>query len=260
MTEKIKVIVAEDNKTLSNHICKSINDSEFAQVVAVAYNGKEAIEALKRHKTDVLILDLIMPVIDGIGVLEIINKEQISIPEIMVLSAIGHEDIVQRVMSLNVHYYMIKPFDIDLVVKRIKSLSVANKGSINRSPMINRNNYNGTRNLDEEITSIFLSIGIPAHIKGYQFLRVAVKKVMETPTLINAITKKLYPSVAKDFDTTSSKVERAIRHAIEVAWNRGRIENINEIFGYNIYTKNDKPTNGEFIALIADKLVIERSA
>ena len=120
-------------------------------------------------------------------------------------------------------------------------------------------NYNERhkKSLDENITSIFLSIGIPAHIKGYQFLRIAVKKVMEKPTLINAITKELYPCVAEDFETTPSKVERAIRHAIEVAWSRGKIENINEIFGYNIYTKNDKPSNGEFIALIADKLTIE---
>ena len=117
-----------------------------------------------------------------------------------------------------------------------------------------------TRSLDEEITSIFLTIGIPAHIKGYHFLREAVKMVIEDGELINSITKELYPGVARRFNTTASKVERAIRHAIEVAWTRGRIENINNIFGYNIYTKNDKPTNGEFIALVADKLHIERSA
>lgn len=259
MKDKIRVIVAEDNKVLSKQICKTINDSDFAQVIAVANNGKEAVEALRKTPTDVLILDLIMPIIDGIGVLETINKEDINIPEIMVLSAIGHEDIVQRVMSLNVHYYMIKPFDMDLVIKRIKSLSLSGTEEVNKVPLINTHGGR-KRNIDEQITSIFLSIGIPAHIKGYQFLRVAVKKVMETPNLINAITKELYPCVAKDFETTASKVERAIRHAIEVAWNRGKIENINEIFGYNIYTKNDKPTNGEFIALIADKLMIDRSA
>lgn len=114
--------------------------------------------------------------------------------------------------------------------------------------------------MDEEITSIFLTIGIPAHIKGYHFLREGVKMVMENHDLINSITKELYPGIAKQFNTTASKVERAIRHAIEVAWTRGRIEKINQIFGYNIYTKNDKPTNGEFIALMADKLSMERSA
>ena len=259
MNDKIRVIVAEDNKILSNQICKTINDSDFAHVVAAAHNGKEAVELLRKMPVDVLILDLIMPIIDGIGVLEAVNKEEIVIPEIMVLSAIGHEDIVQRVMSLNVHYYMIKPFDMDLVLKRIKGLSMSGSDEVNRVPLVNTRG-GGKRSADEQITAIFLSIGIPAHIKGYQFLRVAVKKVMETPTLINAITKQLYPCVANEFETTASKVERAIRHAIEVAWNRGKIENINEIFGYNIYTKNDKPTNGEFIALIADKLMIDRTA
>lgn len=257
MKDKIKVVVAEDNKVLSDLICKSINSSGFAEVAAVAYNGREALEILKNTHTDVLILDLIMPIIDGIGVLEIIKDMCIDISGIMVLSAIGHEDIVQRVMSLNAHYYMIKPFEMDHLLKRIKALSSSDK---EQSNIVTANSFDiRVRNTDEQITSIFLSIGIPAHIKGYQFLRVAVKKVMDTPNLINAITKKLYPAVANEFDTTPSKVERAIRHAIEVAWNRGKIENINEIFGYNIYTKNDKPTNGEFIALIADKLMIDRA-
>lgn len=258
MKDKIRVVVAEDNKVLSSQICQAINNSDFARVVASANNGREAVEILREVKADVLILDLIMPIIDGIGVLEILKDEKIAISEIMVLSAIGHEDIVKRVMSLNVHYYMIKPFDMDIVLRRIKTISTHfNDETANEAV---KNTFEITkRSADEQITSIFLSIGIPAHIKGYQFLRIAVKKVMERPNLINAITKELYPSVAKDFDTTASKVERAIRHAIEVAWNRGKIENINEIFGYNIYTKNDKPTNGEFIALIADKLMIDKT-
>ena len=114
-----------------------------------------------------------------------------------------------------------------------------------------------SKSLDERITSIFLSIGIPAHIKGYQFLKEAIKIVIKEPEMINGITKQLYPAIAQNFETSPSKVERAIRHAIEVAWNRGRIENLNTIFGYHIYTKNDKPTNGEFIALIADRLTLE---
>lgn len=259
MNDKIRVMVAEDNKMLSKQICETINDSDFAYVAAVASDGREAVEIIRENQIDVLILDLIMPIVDGIGVLEIINSEEIAIPEIIVLSAIGHEDIVQRVMSLNVHYYMIKPFDMDIVIKRIKTLSLSGIKGINKVAFANHNIMEN-KNVDEQITSIFLSIGIPAHIKGYHFLRAAVKKVMESPTLINAITKELYPCVAEEFDTTASKVERAIRHAIEVAWNRGKIENINEIFGYNIYTKNDKPTNGEFIALIADKLLVDRSA
>ena len=117
-----------------------------------------------------------------------------------------------------------------------------------------------TRSIDEKISSVFITIGIPAHIKGYHFLREAIKMVVENPDIINRITKELYPGIAKRFNTSPSKVERAIRHAIEVAWTRGRIDNINQVFGYNVYNKNDKPTNGEFIALIADKLIIEKSA
>ncbi|MBN2879936.1 MAG: sporulation transcription factor Spo0A [Clostridia bacterium] len=256
MKDKIRVIVAEDNKILAQQICQTIDNSDFAQVIAIAHNGREAVEHLREMHTDVLILDLVMPVIDGIGVLEIIQSEKIAISRIMVLSAIGHEDIIRRVMSLNVHYYMIKPFDLKIVLSRIKSMSTQEEDIFISAPVKNYNDRH-KKSLDENITSIFLLIGIPAHIKGYQFLRIAVKKVMETPTLINAITKELYPCVAEEFETTPSKVERAIRHAIEVAWSRGKIENINEIFGYNIYTKNDKPSNGEFIALIADKLTIE---
>ncbi len=259
MKDKIKVVVAEDNKILLNQIYQAVNASGFAQIVGTACNGKEAVELLRKTHTDVLMLDLIMPFIDGIGVLEILNREEIFINEIIVLSAIGHEDIIKRVMSLRVHYYMIKPFDMDMVLDRIKSFSIISREE-NKFLAISGKQGRENSNPDEQITSIFLSIGIPAHIKGYQFLKVAVKKVMESPALINAITKELYPCVANEFETTASKVERAIRHAIEVAWSRGRIENINKIFGYNIYTKNDKPTNGEFIALIADKLMIDRSA
>lgn len=257
MTAKYKVLVAEDNRTIADILSSTLNKSDFAEVVEIAYNGKEAIEAIKRHKIDILILDLIMPVLDGIGVLEIIDRENLEVGEIMVLSAIRHEDIVQKLMSMGVHYYMIKPFDIDLLIKRLRIITGNEMNILKFKPPYRADVQGKSRSVEEEITSIFLTIGIPAHIKGYQFLREAIKNVINTPVLINAITKELYPSVAKRFDTTASKVERAIRHAIEVAWSRGRIENINDIFGYNIYTKNDKPTNGEFIALIADKLSLE---
>ena len=151
--------------------------------------------------------------------------------------------------------YMIKPFDRELLYKRVLDL-------FGMRELIRKNTAGGirSRSLDEQITAIFLSIGIPAHIKGYQYLREAIKLVVHSPEMINQITKRLYPGIAEIFETSPSKVERAIRHAIEVAWTRGRIENINGIFGYNIYTKNDKPTNGEFIALIADRLLLRQTA
>ena len=150
---------------------------------------------------------------------------------------------------------MNKPFSMDTLYQRLLDFFDLRKLDIQKQPALVR-----SKSLDERITSIFLSIGIPAHIKGYQFLKEAIKLVIKKPEIINSITKQLYPSIARNFETSPSKVERAIRHAIEVAWNRGRIENLNTIFGYNIYTKNDKPTNGEFIALIADRLMLEESA
>ena len=150
--------------------------------------------------------------------------------------------------------YIAKPFESESIKGRIRDVISLKKGI---SPVsINKENRLSA-SIDEKISSVFISIGIPAHIKGYHFLREAVKMVVENPDSINRITKELYPGIARKFNTSSSKVERAIRHAIEVAWTRGKIENINELFGFKVYGKNDKPTNGEFIALIADKLTLE---
>jgi two-component system response regulator (stage 0 sporulation protein A) len=160
-------------------------------------------------------------------------------------------------MELGASYYMVKPFDNHVLNRRIQEVAGQKSGAPVRSLLTMPT---GHKSLDEKITSIFLMIGIPAHIKGYQFLREAVRMVIEHSDVINRITKELYPSIAKRYDTSSSKVERAIRHAIEVAWSRGKIDNLNQIFGYTIYAKGDKPTNGEFIALVADKLLMEQSA
>ena len=199
-----------------------------------------------------------MPESDGFLLLESLSTGKYGkMPETIVLSALGNENLIMRTLELGAKYYMVKPFDMDLLYKRL--LDLFNMRQVS-TPQAATTSTVRSRSLDEKITSIFLTIGIPAHIKGYQFLREAIKIVIKKPEIINSITKELYPSIAQHFDTSSSKVERAIRHAIEVAWTRGRIENINSIFGYNIYTKNDKPTNGEFIALIADRLLIEQSA
>jgi len=145
-----------------------------------------------------------------------------------------------------------------MILSRIREVAGSPKATVRRSvPVVNQQPQ---RNLEERITSIFLTIGIPAHIKGYHFLREAIKMVVENNDIINRITKELYPGIAKKFNTTPSKVERAIRHSIDVAWSRGKVENINQLFGYTVYDKNDKPTNGEFIALVADKLSMEYSA
>ncbi|MGI6005584.1 MAG: sporulation transcription factor Spo0A, partial [Christensenellales bacterium] len=167
------------------------------------------------------------------------------------------EDFIRRAIDMGVRYYMVKPYDMEVLVRRVRETKTSRAV---RSSSIQPIAMPAVRSLDEQITSIFLMIGIPAHIKGYQYLREAVKMVMNNNDVINRITKELYPGIAQQCGTTASKVERAIRHAIEVAFSRGRIENINQVFGINIYNKGDKPTNGEFIALVADKLCMERKS
>jgi two-component system response regulator (stage 0 sporulation protein A) len=178
------------------------------------------------------------------------------------MSAISDDNMITHACQLGAKYYLLKPFDIDSLYRRITTL-MPSAGSIMPSPPVVTQAAvqptQVTRSLDEKITNIFLVIGIPAHIRGYHFLREAIRMVYSDSNLINKITKELYPGIAARFDTSASKVERAIRHAIEVAWTRGKIDNINQFFGYNIYTKNDKPTNGEFIALVADKLIMENA-
>ena len=154
---------------------------------------------------------------------------------------------------------MVKPFDFMMLAQRVYEAAGESlrAEAISAKMIKQQGGKTGGETLEERIANLFLTVGIPAHIKGYQYLREAVRMVMDNPELMGRITKELYPGIAKRFQTSASKVERAIRHAIEVAWTRGKIENINQIFGYNIYSKNDKPTNGEFIALVADKLIME---
>ena len=171
---------------------------------------------------------------------------------IIIQSSLSIDGFINKAISMGAKYYCIKPFDTQTLKDRIQDI-VAPKQS--QSGLI----FNGKSNnqIEEKITNIFITVGIPAHIKGYQFLREAIKLAIANPEIINSITKKLYPTIAEKYDTSASKVERAIRHAIEVAWNRGKIENINNLFGIKVYSSNEKPTNGEFIALVADKMLIE---
>lgn len=261
MNEATKVLVVDDNAQMRNLIKDCLEMTDNIHVVGMASNGKEALDMVKRFQPDIMMLDLIMPDLDGMGVLERLGTLGVKRPRVMVLSAMGHENVVQDAMRLGAEYYMVKPSEVEAICKRVREMSV-DRSKIDKVKLPNAPApvHAAAQSLDEEITSIFLTIGIPAHIKGYHFLREAVKMVINDNDLINSITKELYPGVAKRFNTSASKVERAIRHAIEVAWNRGRIDYINNIFGYNVFTKQDKPTNGEFIALIADKLLLERSA
>lgn len=256
MSKKMKVLIAEDHRELAEQMKSYLDQTEEFIVCGIAANGREAVEKMCELQPEVLLLDLIMPEADGFYVLDwLISAGMGKRPIVVVASALRQESIIARALAMGAQYYMVKPVKMELLHKRLIDLTELKPQSFPKIlPDVRE------RSLDEKITSIFLSIGIPAHIKGYQFLREGIKMVIERPESIGSITKVLYPGIAERFDTTPSKVERAIRHAIEVAWTRGRIENINEIFGYNIYSKNDKPTNGEFIALIADRLILEKTA
>ena len=256
MERKIKLLIIEDNTQLNEMLTKYFSLKNDVEVVGSCCNPIEAADTIKETSPDALIVDMIMPQADGLSLLERLNTSEFdAMPETIVVSAIGSEKMVQMACELGAKYFMVKPFNTEILYKRLQDMFGHRSVQARRAPAPVR-----SRTLDEKITNVFLSIGIPAHIKGYHFLREAIKMVVKQPDLINAITKKLYPGIAQPFDTSASKVERAIRHAIEVAWSRGKIENINTFLGYNIYTNNDKPTNGEFIALMADKLIMDRSA
>ena len=238
-------------------------------VTGVAYNGEEVLQFLEQTRAvpDVLILDIIMPHLDGLGVLERLRSMNLSPqPKIIMLTAFGQESITQRAVQLGASYYILKPFDMDILANRIRQLAgiasapsvgSSSAGSYMTSSKSNVVQLGKTKNLDANITSIIHEIGVPAHIKGYQYLREAITMVYNNIEILGSITKTLYPAIAEKYKTTPSRVERAIRHAIEVAWTRGNIDSISRLFGYTINISKSKPTNSEFIAMVADKLRIE---
>lgn len=239
---KIKLMIVDDNEDFLNDCVAHFAEKDNFEVVATALNGEDALAKMESSKPDVLLLDLVMPVLDGYSVLEKVGSTQKTI----VISALSAGSFITRAVSLGARYYMMKPVNYQQLETRItECMHSGNSVRIKN------------KSLEEKITNIFITVGIPAHIKGYQFLREAIKMAIDNPDIINSITKRLYPEVARRFDTSPSKVERAIRHAIEVAWNRGKIENINSLFGVRVYSHNEKPTNGEFIALVADKMLLE---
>ncbi|MFL1672134.1 sporulation transcription factor Spo0A [Paenibacillus dendritiformis] len=267
--QKIEILLADDNREFTNLLADFLSEQEDMVVTGVAYNGEEVLQFLEQTRAvpDVLILDIIMPHLDGLGVLERLRSMNLSPqPKIIMLTAFGQESITQRAVQLGASYYILKPFDMDILANRIRQLAGvastpsvggSNAGSYITSSKSNVVQLGKTKNLDANITSIIHEIGVPAHIKGYQYLREAITMVYNNIEILGSITKTLYPAIAEKYKTTPSRVERAIRHAIEVAWTRGNIDSISRLFGYTINISKSKPTNSEFIAMVADKLRIE---
>ena len=255
---KIDVLITDDNKEFCQLLGEFLEvDGDF-NVVEMLYDGEQVLEYIKNNENpDVLILDLIMPHLDGIGVLEELNSQDlIGDMKIIALTAMGHDKIMKTVIELGVHYYIMKPFDLDKLAERIRQLISPPEGGSNGYVICQNNNNNDKNvNIDVRITEIMHKLGVPAHIKGYLYLREAIEMVIKNVELLGAVTKELYPAVAENYHTTPSRVERAIRHAIEVAWERGNSEILREYFSYS--SGNGKPTNSQFIARIADKLRLE---
>ncbi len=271
MREKITVLIADDNQEFSTTLATYLKNQEDMVVVGRAKDGNEALDMVSSLMPDVLLLDVIMPHLDGIGVLEQMNMIKLNKkPICIMLSAVGQDKVTQRAIELGAEYYVVKPFDIDLLITRIRELknykpSSQNNNFISREIGINKPQYidipnnsaNKEENIEALVTNVIHEVGVPAHIKGYQYLREAIIMVINDIDVINQITKCLYPQIANKFHTTPSRVERAIRHAIEVAWGRGEQKTVENIFGYTISAAKGKPTNSEFIAMISDKLRLE---
>lgn len=252
MNNIIKLMLVDDSKEFCDSFQEAIDKKEGFELCSVAKHGMQALELLEKEPPDVILLDLVMPHLDGIGVLEKLQTMNlVKRPKVVMLTAFGQEAITQKAMELGADYYILKPFNFPALFDRISQLFEGIK------PM-NYVKAATAKNLDVLVTNIIHEMGVPAHIKGYQYLRESIIRVIEDVNLLGGVTKELYPSIALKYQTTPSRVERAIRHAIELAWDRGNIDMMTKFFGYTINLERGKPTNSEFIAMVADKLRIEQ--
>lgn len=249
--ETIRILIADDNREFCETLKDFIQQQDDLELLGIAHNGLEAIERIDQGKPDVVVLDIIMPHLDGIGVLEKLAVHHGGHrPKIIMLTAFGQQNVTQRAVELGADYFILKPFDFSVLATRIRQLA----DGVSVTPYVA---VVKEKNLDVAVTNIIHEMGVPAHIKGYHYLRDAILMVINEISLLGAVTKELYPMIAQKYNTTASRVERAIRHAIELAWDRGNVEMMNKFFGYTINLERGKPTNSEFIAMIADKLRIE---
>ncbi len=259
---KLKVLIVDDSVRVATMIEDALCEDEEVEIVGHAGDGMEAIEMIRETTPDVVFLDLIMPKMDGLLVLEKVYKGVPGIekrPDFIVVTAVTHDNVMQTAFQYGAQYYVLKPFEKETILAKVQQLKPDNKfRMMNELGLERRMTENGGYNLEMDVTNIIHEIGVPAHIKGYQYLRDAIMMSVDDSEMLNSITKILYPSIAKQHKTTPSRVERAIRHAIEVAWTRGKVDTIDELFGYTVNNGKGKPTNSEFVALIADKIRLEQ--
>lgn len=257
---EINVAIADDNERILDLLGEMIDADKDLNLVGKANNGEDTYEMIRSKQPDVVLLDLIMPKMDGLSVMELVNRdrEMKKRPDFIVITAIGQERITEDAFKKGASYYILKPFNNEMVINRIKNAKLNINHEIKQ--IVGNDISTETKmeiNLEARVTDMIHEIGIPAHIKGYHYLRDAIIMAIEDMDVLNAITKVLYPTVAKMHQTTASRVERAIRHAIEVAWSRGKLDTLDDLFGYTVSNGKGKPTNSEFIALIADTIRLE---
>ncbi len=254
MKKKKTIVIVDDNRDFCENIRDFLSANEDYEVAATAYDGKTGYELVMEIKPDLLLTDIVMPVMDGLTLLARIANNSVLTkkPKTIVFSASGYDSIISNATRLGAEFYFIKPFEPEALKERIDDI-LADKTSSDAPVGI----ASKSQDLETNITMYIQQLGVPAHIKGYQYIRDAIMMVIEDMDAINSITKFLYPTVAKHYNTTSSRVERAIRHAIEVAWDRGNPDILNDLFGYTILSTRGKPTNSEFIAMIADKIRLD---
>lgn len=264
--KKIKLLIADNSEFARKNLREFLQKNQEIELLNVANNGKDAYHSIIDDTPDLVLIDVILPVMDGFTVIEKTNGNR-SIskkPAFIVMSSMGNQSMVEYACKLGVIYYMMKPYNLDGMMHRIMQTAKFHmeNESVKRLERKHLKQEYGMENytentLENDVTDIIREIGIPAHIKGYQYIREAIMMTVNDMNLLNYITKLLYPTIAKKYKTTSSSVERAIRHAIEVAWNKGQIDVLEDMFGYTISAGKGKPTNSEFIALIADKLRLQ---
>ncbi len=245
MEQKIIVLIADGDSSFASALKDHLNGCGRYEICGVAGDGQRALELIDSARPDVVVLELVLPQLDGMGVLEELHGRQLEKrPRIILVTAFAQTNLTRQAMELGADYYLLKPFELATLEKRIRQVAAFTDepGPARADP------------LEVDITRILHQMGVPAHVKGYQYLRNAIQYVTEDPNLMGAVTKELYPLVAEAYDTTASRVERAIRHAIELAWDRGNVDLMNRYFGYTIDVERGKPTNSEFIAMISDRL------